>query len=168
MTGVQTCALPIYFTTTLPGYIDPSVFASLPAPGGALSTPVPTPVVPAPQQVTTPTNGPPVVDAGDDPSEPVFPLPELIDSDADDDIDVPDTVQAIRRDVLRTLERRRKLAALTPPPYSGGGVKRIDYSIFTAQRMRTLARTKKTIPAMSSMVMKKPGHCTRTYHKKNF
>ena len=108
------------FTTTLPGDIDPSVFASLPAPGGALSTPVPTPVVPEPQQVTTPINGPPVVDAGDDPSEPVFPLPELIDSDADDDIDVPDTVQDIRRDVLRTLERRRKLAALTPPPYSGG------------------------------------------------
>ena len=157
------------FTTTLPGNIDPSVFASLPAPGGALLTPDPTPAVPkAGYSIvnTTPINGPPVADAGDAPSEPVVPLPELIDSDAEDD-EVPATVEDIRRDALRTLERRRKLAALTPPPYSGGGETNRLLDLYGAEN-EELSETKKTIPAMSSMVTKKPGHCTRTYHKKNF
>ena len=116
------------FTTALPGDIDPSFFTSLPASSPPSEQPlVPTPVVPAqaagkhPLPIATPNRDSTVADhAGD--SSPC--LPDLIDSDDDNDAADPDPdpahAEAIRRDVLRTLERRRNLA-LAPPVSSGGG-----------------------------------------------
>ena len=106
------------FTTALPGDIDPTAFDILPAPA-VVPTTVSEPHAYPTSPLSEPT-GAAMPDSGIPPAL-VAPLPDLLDSDDDDDVDAPDISETIRRDVLRTLERRRHASRTHPLPPEGGG-----------------------------------------------